>query len=560
MFPTIAWGVIAGLLIGWQWPEFRGANGGREGPGLGTAAHLERDVQHRWKTAVHGRAWSSPVVLDGQIWVTTATEDGKQLFAVALDQESGRVLHDLKVFDVATPQYAHPFNTYASPTPAIERGRVYVTFGSPGTAALDTASGKVLWERRDLECNHYRGAGLPPVIFRDLLLLHYDGSDVQYGVALDKRTGKTVWKTKRSIDFKDLGPDGKPQAEGDLRKAFSTPQVIEVDGAPLLVSMGAKATYAYDPLTGKERWRVEERTNHSASTRPVAGFGLVFLPTGFPKGELLAVRPDGRGDITATHVAWRLTRGVPNKPSGPAGRRPALHDDRRRRGKCRRGTDRPGGVDRPHRRHALGLAGLCRWPRLLLQRRGQDHRRRGRSHVQGAGRKPAGRRVHGLAGHRRQGVHPAIADAPLSGGVISGPGTRHARAPSLVGKDCQPCRSAYATMAYPTIRLSLDVVAVLMCAAAVSLSARPDPRQSAPVEHARPAGEGTTDLDAFMAQVLAKRDENWRKLQQYVLDERERAELVGPAGARLYGLERDRRGTSVTASSCAAPCASTAWP
>jgi outer membrane protein assembly factor BamB len=274
------------------------------------------ETEHvKWKTAIHGRAWSSPVVLGGQVWVTTATEDGRQLFAVALDQATGKVVHDLRLFDVATPQYAHPFNTYASPTPVVEPGRVYVTFGSPGTAAIDTATGKVLWTRRDLECNHYRGAGSSPIIFRDLLLLHYDGSDVQYVVALDKRTGRTVWRTDRSIDFQDLGPDGKPMAEGDLRKAFATPQIITVDGQPLMISMGAKATYAYDPLTGKERWRVEERTNHSASTRPVAGFGLVFLPSGFPKGELLAVRPDGHGDVTATHVAWRLTRGVPNKPS-----------------------------------------------------------------------------------------------------------------------------------------------------------------------------------------------------------------------------------------------------
>jgi outer membrane protein assembly factor BamB len=249
------------------------------------------------------------------VWVTTATEDGRQLFAVAVDQATGKVLYDLKLFDVETPQYAHPFNTYASPTPTVEAGRVYVTFGSPGTAAIDTATGKVLWTRRDLECNHYRGAGSSPIIFRDLLLLHYDGSDVQYVVGLDKRTGKTVWRTRRSIDFQDLGPDGQPMAEGDMRKAFATPQIITVGGQPLMISMGAKATYAYDPLTGKERWRVEERTNHSASTRPVSAFGLVFLPTGFPKGELLAVRPDGHGDVTRTHVAWRLTRGVPNKPS-----------------------------------------------------------------------------------------------------------------------------------------------------------------------------------------------------------------------------------------------------
>jgi len=302
-------------VLGWQWPEFRGPNGSGKATETGLPLTWSETQNVRWKTPLHGRAWSSPVVLGNQVWVTTATPDGRQLSAIALDQARGTVIHDIKLFDVATPQYAHPFNTYASPTPAIEPGRVYVTFGSPGTAAIDTATGKVLWERRDFQCNHYRGAGSSPVIFRDLLLLHYDGSDLQYVVALDKRTGKTVWKTPRSIDFQDLGPDGKPQAEGDMRKAFATPQIITVEGAPLLISMGAKATYAYDPLTGKERWRVEERTHHSASTRPVFGFGLVFLPTGFPKGELLAVRPEGRGDVTSTHVAWRLTRGVPNKPS-----------------------------------------------------------------------------------------------------------------------------------------------------------------------------------------------------------------------------------------------------
>lgn len=307
--------VTVAMLLGGQWPEFRGPDGSGKATAAGLPLTWSESEHVRWKTPIHGRAWSSPIVLDGQIWVTSATEDGKQLFAIALDQATGAVLRDIKLFDVATPQYVHPFNTYASPTPVAEPGRVYVTFGAPGTAAIDTATGKVLWERRDLECNHYRGAGSSPIIFRDLLILHYDGSDLQYVVALDKWTGRTVWKTERSIDFKDLGPDGKPQAEGDLRKAFSTPQIITVGGAPLLISMGAKATYAYEPLTGKERWRVEERTNHSASTRPVSGFGLVFLPTGFPKGELLAVRPDGRGDITETNVVWRLTRGVPNKPS-----------------------------------------------------------------------------------------------------------------------------------------------------------------------------------------------------------------------------------------------------
>jgi outer membrane protein assembly factor BamB len=250
-----------------------------------------------------------------QIWVTTATQDGRDLFAVAVDRRTGKILHDLKLFHVPSPQYAHPFNSYASPTPVIESGRVYVTFGSPGTAAVDTRTGKVVWARRDLECNHFRGAGSSPILFENLLIMHFDGSDHQFVVALDKNTGKTVWRTKRSIAFNDLGPDGRPEADGDFRKAFSTPHVVSVRGNPVLVSIGSKATYGYDPRTGAELWRIEERTSHSGSTRPVTGHGLVFYPTGFATGQLLAIRPDGRGDATGTHVVWKVQRGVPNKPS-----------------------------------------------------------------------------------------------------------------------------------------------------------------------------------------------------------------------------------------------------
>jgi outer membrane protein assembly factor BamB len=312
---VIALVAVASWPLRAQWPQFRGP----EGNGHATSRNLpltwSEEQNVRWKTPIHGRAWSSPVILDGQIWLTTATEDGRELSAIAVDQETGKIVHDLKLFHVSNPQYAHPFNTYGSPTPAIEKGRVYVTFGSPGTAAIDTATGKVIWERRDLECNHFRGAGSSPVIWNDLLLMHYDGSDVQYLVGLNKRTGETVWRTKRSIDFQDLGPDGKPQADGDLRKAFATPHVITVNGEPLLVSLGAKAAYGYDPRTGREIWRIIERSAHSASTRPVFGHGLVFYPTGWGKAQLMAVRPDGRGDVSDTHVVWKLARGVPNKPS-----------------------------------------------------------------------------------------------------------------------------------------------------------------------------------------------------------------------------------------------------
>ncbi len=298
-----------------QWPQFRGPEGTGHSASTDLPLTWAEGKNVRWKTAVHGRAWSSPVILGNQVWMTTATPDGRELFAVALDRDSGKIVFDLKLFDVATPQYAHPFNTYASPTPVIEPGRVYVTFGSPGTAAIDTKTGKVIWERRDFECNHFRGAGSSPILFGDLLLMHFDGSDHQFVVALDKRTGKTVWRTQRSIDFQDLGPDGKPKADGDFRKGFATPQIVMVEGRPVMVSVGSKAVYGYDPLTGKELWRVIERGSHSGSSRPVAGHGLVFVPMGFDQAQLLAIRPDGQGDVAASHIAWRFGKGAPSKPS-----------------------------------------------------------------------------------------------------------------------------------------------------------------------------------------------------------------------------------------------------
>jgi len=298
-----------------NWPQFRGPKGDGHSDAEGLPLTWSETENVKWKAPIHGKAWSSPVVWGGQVWVSTAPEEGTRLHAICIDKETGKIVRDIKLFDVVLPQYVHPFNTYASPTPAIEEGRVYVTFGAPGTACIDTQSGKVLWQRRDLKCNHFRGAGSSPILYRDLLIMNFDGSDNQFVIALNKETGKTVWQMKRSVDFQDLGPDGEPQAEGDFRKAFATPHVATIDGKDVLLSSGAKAHYAYDPLTGKELWRVEERGQHSASTRPLLGAGLIFFPTGFSKGQLLAVKPGGSGVVTDTHVAWRAKRGVPNKPS-----------------------------------------------------------------------------------------------------------------------------------------------------------------------------------------------------------------------------------------------------
>jgi outer membrane protein assembly factor BamB len=298
-----------------QWPQFRGPHGNGHSDARDLPLNWSETKNVVWKTPIHGRGWSSPVIYDNQIWLTTATQDGRKLYALCLDRETGRVIRDLKLFDVAQPQYAHPFNTYASPTPVIEKGRVYITFGSAGTACIDTNNFRTIWERRDIECNHFRGAGSSPIIFRELLIMHFDGSDHQFALALNKKTGKTVWLTKRSIDFQDLDANGKPAAEGDMRKAFSTPHVALIDGRWELISLGAKAAYSYNPFNGQELWRVEERAQHSASTRPVLGHGMIFFPTGFSAGQLFAIRTGGKGLITDTHVAWKVKRGVSNKPS-----------------------------------------------------------------------------------------------------------------------------------------------------------------------------------------------------------------------------------------------------
>ncbi len=315
LIPVIlaACGVIA--MAADNWPQFRGPDGTGHSDAKDLPTEWSETKNIVWKTPIHDRGWSSPVIFGKQVWLTSASKDGRQLFAICLDRDTGKVIRDIKLFEVAQPQYAHPFNTYASPTPVIEQGRVYITFGSPGTAAIDTKTFKVLWERRDFECNHFRGSGSSPIIFRNMLLMHFDGSDHQFVVALDKNTGKTIWRTERSIDFQDLDKNGKPAAEGDLRKAFSTPHVVELNGRWEMISLGAKAAYGYDPFTGKELWRVEERGQHSASTRPVLGHGMIFYPTGFSNGQLYAVRTGGNGLITDTHVAWRVKRGASNKPS-----------------------------------------------------------------------------------------------------------------------------------------------------------------------------------------------------------------------------------------------------
>jgi outer membrane protein assembly factor BamB len=318
------------LQAGDNWPQFRGPTGDGHSDAKGLPVAWSETEHIKWKVPIHDKGWSSPVIWGDQIWLTTAKEDGSQLFVLALNKHTGKVLHDVKLFDAEQPILWKGYNSYASPTPVIEENRVYVTFGRAGTACLDTKTAKVLWQRRDLLCDHFRGAGSSPVLFGNLLIMNFDGVDQQFVVALDKATGKTVWQTKRSVDFKDIEANGKPKADGDLRKAYATPMITIMEGKPVLLSSGAKAHYAYDPLTGKEYWRVEAQPFHSTGSRPLFGHGMMFIQGGFSKGHLFAVKPPpasawNGGVLDAAkdddpqpgkpQLVWRVKKGVPEAPS-----------------------------------------------------------------------------------------------------------------------------------------------------------------------------------------------------------------------------------------------------
>lgn len=291
-----------------QWSQFRGPEGNGHTRSTGLPLEWGEKKHVVWKTPIHDRGWSSPVIWGSQIWMTTATKDGRKLFAICVDKDSGKVLHDIHVFDVDLPMAITVDNTYATPTPVIEEGRVYIHYGTYGTASLDTATGRILWVRRDLNCDHEKGAGpaSSPLLVGNSIVIHVDGRDVQYVIAIDKVSGKDVWKTTRSIDFSEI-----PVHQ---RKAYGMPILIPRGDGKQLVGVGAKGVFAYDPATGKELWKARHR-GWSIAPRPVFGHGLVFAIIDRDHPELWAIRPDGSGDVTDSHVAWKETRRMPQRVS-----------------------------------------------------------------------------------------------------------------------------------------------------------------------------------------------------------------------------------------------------
>lgn len=287
-----------------DWPEFRGptAQGRYDGPPL--PARWSRSENVRWKSAIPGRGWSSPVVVDGRIYLTTAVPRNADhsLRALCLDAKNGDTIWDKEVFlqDGRSAPRIHAKNSHASPTPVVRDGKIFVHFGHQGTACF-LQDGKIVWRNREQHYAPVHGNGGSPLLVDDLLIFSCDGADDPYVVALDAATGKQRWKTPRSVD-------------SDKRFAFCTPLLIKVGGQTQVVLPSAGGVIAYEPKTGAEIWKVRYQ-GYSVIPRPVFGHGLIFLSTGYDSPQLIAVRADGKGDVTDTHVAWRMTRNAPHAPS-----------------------------------------------------------------------------------------------------------------------------------------------------------------------------------------------------------------------------------------------------
>lgn len=317
-------GLLGSITTGEDWPQFRGPGG--QGHSLARDLPLTWDVDTNvvWKTPLPGSGWSSPVVSSGRIYATAAvpTEDENggnvgestrkvesrySLRTVCLRFDTGKMLWNKETSEVPADTSIHRKNSHASATPVIRSDRVYVHFGTYGTAALDL-DGNIIWQKR-IEYKPVHGSGSSLVLFGDLLIFNCDGGESPFVIALDAATGKERWRT--------------PRPKYDARTfSFSTPLVIEVDGKPQLVSAGSHAACGYDPKTGKQLWVVRYPDKWSIVPRPVFADGLVLICTGYEgPAELLAIRPNGEGEVTDTHVVWRAKKFVPHNPS------PIIHDN-----------------------------------------------------------------------------------------------------------------------------------------------------------------------------------------------------------------------------------------
>ena len=286
-----------------HWPDFRGPT--LDGITNATDVPIRWSESNNiaWKTAVPGRGWSTPVITGPLLWMSSAEQEGHQLFAIAIDCKTGKIKHRILLFEIQNMEASNALNSYASPSPVTDGQRVYFSFGTYGVAAVDARDGTKAWSRQDVNLDHQEGPGSSPLLCKNRLVLHCDGRDQQYVLALDTATGKTVWRCKRSLDLSEVGDFA--------RKAFTTALLVQLKGQDRVISAAAQGCYCYDPATGREIWSLRY-PGFSAVPRPVASSEVAFVVDGFANPSITAVELDGKGDITLSGVKWVFQR------SGPA--------------------------------------------------------------------------------------------------------------------------------------------------------------------------------------------------------------------------------------------------
>ena len=300
---------LASPLVAQDWPQFRG-DGTGHAQGQKPPVQWSEERHVTFKTPLPGRGYSSPIILGETVWMTTALDDERSLRLLGVELSSGELKYDLELFTPEAWQPGHGDNSYASPTPvgepgteAGQPGRVCVHFGTYGTACLDE-TGRELW-RKALPQEHEVGPGSSPILWRDLLIVHCDGTERQFVVAFDKQTGEERWRTWRH----GMEPRKPPH-----RKAFNTPYVFRWGARHLLLSTGATHTSAYDAATGDEVWFVRHE-GYSNVAMPMVGLGLAFVNSGFVQPKMLAVELGGEGDVTDERVRYTYGWQVPANPS-----------------------------------------------------------------------------------------------------------------------------------------------------------------------------------------------------------------------------------------------------
>lgn len=292
-----------------DYPQFRGPTGDGHATASSLPDRWNETTNVAWKTPIPGKGWSSPSLHEGRLYLTTAApndpdnENGDlSLRAYCLNASSGEVKWWREVFVqlAATAPKIHSKNSHASPTPIVAGERLYVHFGHQGTACLDL-DGNVLWRNDRIKYPPVHGNGGSPILVDGKLIFTCDGASEPAVIALDAKTGEEAWRFAR--------PGDSPKTF-----AFATPTAIEVAGKTQVVCPGAGGVDALDPATGQAIWRVNY-DGYSVIPKPVFGHGLVFVSTSYDSPSVLAIRPDGRGDVTETHVEWKLKKGAPHTPS-----------------------------------------------------------------------------------------------------------------------------------------------------------------------------------------------------------------------------------------------------